>query len=276
MREIWPLKEHITNTGQEWLFHALDQANEQERLMMLMTFWRIWHVRNEVVHQKAAPPVDASRRFLRSYVDSLLVIQHDPNVDSVKGKTPIVYDHMQGITKRKKKVRKDEAPEVGWSRPPLGWTKLNVDGAWAGEKHEGGTGMVLRDDEGCIIFAACTYLKTCDSPLEAEILACTEGLALALEHTNKPVIIESDCLEATSMINDTDVNRSEVAAIVNVAKHLCKQGRECLVRHIPRELNGVSHSLARLGYTERCTNVWIRKGPDIIRQACNQDGTPFP
>jgi hypothetical protein len=114
MREIWPLKEHITNTGQEWLFHALDQANEQERLMMLMTFWRIWHVRNEVVHQKAAPPVDASRRFLRSYVDSLLVIQHDPNVDSVKGKTPIVYDHMQGITKRKNKVREDEAPVVGW------------------------------------------------------------------------------------------------------------------------------------------------------------------
>jgi hypothetical protein len=52
MREVWPLPEYISNTGPEWLFQALDKLTEQGRMMMLMTFWRIWHVRNEVIHDK--------------------------------------------------------------------------------------------------------------------------------------------------------------------------------------------------------------------------------
>jgi hypothetical protein len=71
MREVWPLKaiDTIPYTGTEWPLHALAQVPEQERMMMLMTWWRIWHAPNEVVHQKAAPPIEASRRFLCSYVD---------------------------------------------------------------------------------------------------------------------------------------------------------------------------------------------------------------
>jgi hypothetical protein len=52
MREVWPLPEYISNTGPEWLFQALDKLTEQGRMMMLMTFWRIWHVHNEVIHDK--------------------------------------------------------------------------------------------------------------------------------------------------------------------------------------------------------------------------------
>jgi ribonuclease HI len=277
IREIWPRKERISNTGKEWLFDALDKANEKERMMMLMTLWRIWHVRNEVIHQKAAPPVEALRRFLRSYVESLLMIKQAPTVDPVKGKTPIVYDHRCSTSAcRRKEANIAEDTMAKWVPPSHGWAKINVDGAWAEDKREGGTGMILRDDEGCITVAACRHLQVCDSPLEAEILACNEGLALALEYTNKPIIIESDCLEATTMINDLAVNRSKVAALVHETKRLCKLGRQCLVRHVRRGLNGVSHTLARMGLLERCSNVWVRHGPDIIRQACIQDGTPIP
>jgi hypothetical protein len=149
MREVWPLKEHISNTCQEWLFQALDQANEQEIMMMLMTFWRIWHARNEVVHQKRAPSIEASRRFLCSYVDSLLMIRQNPLPDLVKGKTSIVYDHSGDKAWMKKKKHED-----AWSRPPNGWTKLNVDGAWVKEDRQGGTGMVLTDDKGYTIFCS--------------------------------------------------------------------------------------------------------------------------
>jgi hypothetical protein len=102
MQEIWPLKEHISNTGQECLFQALDQANDQERLMMLMTFWRIWHVRNKVIHQKQPPPVKASRHFLQSYVESLLLVKQAPMEDTIKGKKVITYDHLsEGMPKGK-------------------------------------------------------------------------------------------------------------------------------------------------------------------------------
>jgi hypothetical protein len=42
-------------------------------------------------------------------------------------------------------------------------------------------GMILRDEEGAIIFTGCRFLQRCESPLEAEVVAWNEGLALALE-----------------------------------------------------------------------------------------------
>jgi hypothetical protein len=44
------------------------------------------------------------------------------------------------------------------------------------ELKKGGTGMILRDDDGNILFTACGFLQSCDSPLEAELYACREGL----------------------------------------------------------------------------------------------------
>jgi hypothetical protein len=59
--------------------------------MILMTLWRIWHVRNEVVRGKPPPPLDASRRFLMSYMDSLLLIKYHPDKDLTKRKTYLRY-----------------------------------------------------------------------------------------------------------------------------------------------------------------------------------------
>jgi hypothetical protein len=72
------------------------------------------------------------------------------------------------------------------------------------------------------------------------------------------------------------IDRAKVATLVSEVKGLCNQGRECQVNFISRELNGVSHILARFGYTSQCTMVWHHHGPNIIRLACLQDGTPIP
>jgi hypothetical protein len=85
--------------------------------------------------------------------------------------------------------------------------------------------MVLRDEEGSIIVTGCRFLQSCGSPLEAEVTTCIDGLALALERTTKPIIMESDCLEAVSMINSESTNRSEVAALIDAARHLCNSDR---------------------------------------------------
>ncbi|KAK1682165.1 hypothetical protein QYE76_043013 [Lolium multiflorum] len=74
--------------GSEWVLHLLHGKTELERLRIMMLLWRIWHVRNEVVHHKPPPPAEASRRFLCSYVDSLLTIKYYPHDDGVKGKAP--------------------------------------------------------------------------------------------------------------------------------------------------------------------------------------------
>jgi hypothetical protein len=150
MREVWPLPaaREIKNTGPEWILQALMQATEQVRMMMMMTWWRIWHVRNEVVHHKPAPPIEVSRRFLSSYVDSLLCIKQYPYADPTKGKVVVQYDHMMPGKVKKQALKCKQVCPTKWSRPCPGWTKLNVDGSWVSEDVPGGAGMILRDDQG--------------------------------------------------------------------------------------------------------------------------------
>ena len=76
MFEVWRIPElkSITHSGKEWLLNTVDSFPEVECCMLLMTMWRCWHIRNELLHNKYPPPVDVSKRFLCSYLDSLQCI----------------------------------------------------------------------------------------------------------------------------------------------------------------------------------------------------------
>lgn len=101
-----------------------------------------------------------------------------------------------------------------WTRPPDGWCKLNVDGAFVATDGTSGAGMILRDHRGTVVFASCRFLSKCSSALEAELAACMEGVSLALEWSSDPFILETDCSTAAAMINDATTNRSPVASMV--------------------------------------------------------------
>lgn len=157
MSEHWymPRLEEIKNTGLEWLLHLLQQCSDEQRLPVLMTMWRSWHVRNEVTHNKPAPPIDASRRFLNRYIDSLLCIKQHPEESMEKGK--MVVSHVQDPRSHATTApaRPPDKPQPRWTRSPLGWNKLNVDSAFREDDMTGAAGMVLRGPEGNIIFASC-------------------------------------------------------------------------------------------------------------------------
>ncbi|KAM0841900.1 hypothetical protein ACQ4PT_058715 [Festuca glaucescens] len=182
MKEVWPIPacEEIKNTGSEWILQALSLASEQVRVMMMMAWWQIWHVRNKIVHHKPAPPIEASCCFLCSYVDSMLCINQNPTADLVKGKMVVAYEFNGVKPENKKATDRKQAIQIKWSKPAPGWSKLNVDGSWVANGATGGASMILRDDQGAVIFTACQHLVSCDSPLEAELRACAEGLSLAM------------------------------------------------------------------------------------------------
>lgn len=76
----------IRNTGTDWILHIVCELIDSQRLNLFMLLWRIWYIQNEVVHVKPAPPWDVSKRFLCSYVFSILHISQAPVYDPVKGK----------------------------------------------------------------------------------------------------------------------------------------------------------------------------------------------
>lgn len=137
----------------------------------VMTMWRTWHVRNEITHSKPAPSTEASRRFLSSYIDSLLHIRQHPEAR-------LLYLMITGCVNRRRSTHQLPIPyprSDGGSRQ--WWNKLNVDGSFVEADGSGGAGMILRNHSGEIIYASCRQLLSCTSALVAELSACREGVA---------------------------------------------------------------------------------------------------
>jgi ribonuclease HI len=95
------------------------------------------------------------------------------------------------------------------------------------EDGSAGTGMILRDARGSIIFSACRSLESCDGALQAELCACLEGLELSLQHSQLPVIVESDCSQLVAVVCDNVEDRLAYMHIIYEIKLLCFSNREC-------------------------------------------------
>ena len=158
-----------------------------------MLLWRVWYVRNEVIHAKPAPPIDVSVRFLSSYLDKLSSIRANLNADLFKGKMAVnhCFPLLQDVCVNRM------VGSIGWLPPSHGRVKLNTDGSVL--NGVAGTGMVLHEHLGNIIFCACRHVELCEDALESEILAIREGINLALQWSTLPIDIESDCLEAVTV-----------------------------------------------------------------------------
>ena len=163
-------------------------------------------------------------------------------------------------------------PACKWSPPPVSWAKLNVDGSFNPDDGTTGSGMVLRDHNGDIIFSACKSLWSCPDALHAELAGCMEGLALVHQWTEPPVILECDSLHAVELINARSKDRSQYAMVISEVKRLMGE-RECRVTHISREQNNISHVLANFGRSEDRTVVWLRSGPLNIPSLCRDEVT---
>jgi ribonuclease HI len=76
----------------------------------------------------------------------------------------------------------------------------------------GGAGMVLRNSEGEIIFSSCWYLGTCSCALQAELAAMMEGIALAKQWSNLPVIVETDASWVIRLVSSREGDISSLSA----------------------------------------------------------------
>ena len=106
----------------------------------------------------------------------------------------------------------------------------------------------------------------CDEPLEAEVRACLEGLELAFQYSQLPIIIDTDCLQLVVAIQEGSLNRSSLMHIVSEIKSLSSRNRVCKFVKVDRLQVRVSHCLANFARVERRTELWMSSGPDIMLQ----------
>jgi ribonuclease HI len=269
MKEVWelPADATIKNAGKEWLLNLLHAIPLDQRARTLMVMWRIWHGHNELTHGKPCPPIEGSRRFLISYLNSLLLIKQWPEGSMEKGK--MVVDAEQGFKKFKTDNDGRQKVRKRWMPPSLGKAKLNVDGAF-GKVGEAGIGIALRDCQGDMIVAACREVKNCRDATESELMAIEEGLKISYTWTSMDITVETDCLEAAELIKESTPNTSIYAFRINVIRELLRERDSTLVK-ISRDCNQVSHELAQMGRCMRRTQVWLGNSPPEISQAMQND-----
>jgi ribonuclease HI len=145
---------------------------------------------------------------------------------------------------------------LGWSRPPVGTVKLNIDGAYIDQTGVVGAGMILRHDYESIVFSACWTPRFCSSALESELSACLEGVSKALGSAES-IIIETDCMELIHLIKARSRDSSSLGHLVADLKDLLSSPRIIEVKKIHRDQNSASHELARFGMLQDRTDIWF-------------------
>ena len=76
--------------------------------------------------------------------------------------------------------------------------------------------MVLQNRDETMIFAAYRYIFHCNDALEAEIHAIMQGMALAIQHSDMPVIVQSDSSNALATLTDATLSRSAVILMLRL------------------------------------------------------------
>jgi hypothetical protein len=82
----WYVPRITTPIQENWLETWLLPLTEQQCGRILMIVWRVWHVRNEITHDKPMPSIGVSHRFICSYLQSLENIRNLEPVVMLKGK----------------------------------------------------------------------------------------------------------------------------------------------------------------------------------------------
>ncbi|XBH77105.1 hypothetical protein VPH35_103632 [Triticum aestivum] len=134
--------------------------------------------------------------------------------------------------------------------------------------------MVLRRENGSMIFAAYRYIFHCNDALEVEIHAIMQGMALAIQHSDCPVIVQSDSSNALAILSSDNLSRSAYGHLAaEIKAHLVV--RKFVPLKVSRCQNRVAHQLAHYSRTEACTAVWLNSVPPWCEELVSRDCNPL-
>jgi ribonuclease HI len=130
--------------------------------------------------------------------------------------------------------------------------------------------MILRDDQGGVIMAACRTLEGCLDATEAELAAIEEGLKLAMQWYPGKFSLETDSTDAAELIKQNTPNASAYAFRINAIRELIRE-RDCNVYRISRDANSASHELAKLGRVQGRSQLWLHACPPELAETIAKD-----
>lgn len=220
------------------------------RMRTICLLWMWWTERNKANHGKTRLSVD-------SFVAHV-------------GYTTLEWSQYHGPT------HKDATPGqiLSWKPPPPDFIKLNMDASFHANSGRGGWGVIARDSDGGVVFAATGALYNQGSALHAETEAFLQAIRIAEQYGMGHVIFETDCLALQQALSSASQDRGPLGILFREAKFLLGLGFiEYRILHYPRSCNKPAHVLASYdcrGYPNDHA-VWESELPDDVMSAVIAD-----
>ena len=172
------------------------------------------------------------------------------------------------------RLKQTKIKRHGWSKPPEGVIKLNVDVAFDQDTGTGGTGAVLRDEAGFFVAASCSDIPFVEDAATAEARGLRDGLLLANEVGCNKIYVEADCLEVIEIMLSGGNSLGPAAAIYEECTFLSSNFISIVFSHCPREANMAADLLAKNSEVSR-TIVWKSEPPGFLVDVLTNDVSLF-
>ena len=133
-----------------------------------------------------------------------------------------------------------------WLKPPIGWMKLNTDGASLGNPGAAGAGGLIRNSSGEWVkgFARSVGFAT---SVTAEFWALRDGLILASQLGLQQIEVEIDAKVVVDLVQSNSVVNNSFLPLLNDCRSLLRSFHQVSVSHTFREANRCADALARRG-----------------------------
>ena len=151
-----------------------------------------------------------------------------------------------------------------WLAPPVGFFKVNVDGAAFDDGRPSWIGVVICDSQGFLIAASNKILLASFFTAITESLALQEGVLLASELGLSHVIVESDALSVIQAISSYELGGDQGHIIQNI-KDVSSSFSWCSFQHLKRSGSRAAHKVARAAYSSGVSRVWFGSCPSFVR-----------
>ncbi|GLJ44143.1 hypothetical protein SUGI_0920550 [Cryptomeria japonica] len=142
--------------------------------------------------------------------------------------------------------KKGNRKHIRWKAPPVGWLKLNFDGACRGNLGVFGFGAMIRNSEGKLILGIYGAMGEATNN-EAEICALMEGLKLCVTNKMTKLIIKGDSLIIIQGIIKGGFQSWKLNKWIRCVSRLLSDIGLYEIAHIYKQGNRVADCVANMG-----------------------------
>lgn len=203
----------------------LRNTSSKTGTLILVVMWKVWCAVNRFVFDN----VDT---HINDVVEGSLVL-HQQILNA--------YNHSGGELKTRVDAR-----EVMWSKPPLDYVALNVDGSAITNPRQAGFSGLIRDHRGEFrrgFYGSIGYSDI----MPAELMVIFHGISLCWELGLRKIICFIDSLNTMKLLSEGDQNYHRHGNEIALVRAMLQRGWEVQLHHTLKEGNQAADYLAKRG-----------------------------